>query len=69
MTFTIDITDEELRALAAKAQAQGLSAEQYARLVLEQDLKGGLASQIDQGFEPIAITGESLSSTVLRERR
>jgi plasmid stability protein len=39
MTLTIDLPDEEVKALAAKAQAQGVSAEQYARLVLEQDLK------------------------------
>jgi len=39
MTLTIELPDEEVKALAAKAQAQGVSAEQYARLVLEHDLK------------------------------
>ena len=39
MTLTIDLPDEEIKALAAKAQAQGLSAEQYARQVLEHDLE------------------------------
>jgi plasmid stability protein len=41
MTLTIDLPDEEVAALAAKARAQGVSAEQYARLVLEHDLKTG----------------------------
>jgi plasmid stability protein len=41
MTLTIDLPDEEVQALAAKAKAQGVSAEQYARLVLEHDLKAG----------------------------
>jgi hypothetical protein len=41
MTLTIDLTDKEIEALATKARAQGVSAEQYARLVLEHDLKSG----------------------------
>ena len=36
--LTIELPDEQNAALAAKAQAKGLSAEQYARLVLEHDL-------------------------------
>jgi hypothetical protein len=39
MTLTIDLRDEDVTALAAKATAQGVSAEEYARLVLEHDLK------------------------------
>ena len=39
MTLNIDLPDEEVSALAAKAKAQGVSAEQYARIVLEHDLK------------------------------
>jgi plasmid stability protein len=39
MTLTIDLPDEEIRALAAKAKAKGISAEQYARQVLAQDLE------------------------------
>jgi predicted alpha/beta-fold hydrolase len=78
MTLTIDLSDEELNALAAKAQVQGISAEHYAKLVLEHGLKGSPMSPVisqtglpkrDQGFEPIAIRGESLSAKVLRERR
>ena len=38
MTLTIDLPDEEIKALAAKARAQGVSAEEYARLVLAHDL-------------------------------
>ena len=38
MTLTIDLPDEEIQALTAKARAQGVSAEQYARQVLEHDL-------------------------------
>ena len=41
MALTIDLTDEDVAALAAKARTQGMSAEQYARLVLEHDLKSG----------------------------
>ncbi len=36
--MTIELPDEQKAALAAKAQAKGLSAEQYARQVLEHDL-------------------------------
>jgi hypothetical protein len=36
--LTIDLPDEEIKALAAKARAQGVSAEEYARLVLAHDL-------------------------------
>ena len=38
MTLTINLLDEQTAALAAKARAQGLSAEEYARQVLEHDL-------------------------------
>ena len=36
--LTIELPDEQKAVLAAKAQAKGLSAEQYARQVLEHDL-------------------------------
>ena len=36
--LTIDLPDEQKAALSAKAQARGLSAEQYARKVLEYDI-------------------------------
>jgi plasmid stability protein len=38
MTLTIDLPDEKTAALAAKARARGLSAEEYARQLVEQDL-------------------------------
>ncbi len=41
MRLTIDLPDEQTTALAAKARAQGLSAEQYARQVLERDRESG----------------------------
>ncbi|MBV9265054.1 MAG: hypothetical protein JO061_02680 [Acidobacteriaceae bacterium] len=41
MTVSIQLSDEKTAVLAAKARAQGLSAEQYARQVLERDLEAG----------------------------
>ena len=41
-SLTIELPEEHKAALAAKARAIGLSAEQYARQVLEQDLAGVL---------------------------
>lgn len=41
MTLTIDIPDEQQAALAAKARARGVSAEEYARQVLAHDLESG----------------------------
>ena len=38
MTLTIDLPDEQTLVLQARAKAQGVSTEQYARQVLEQDL-------------------------------
>ena len=38
MTLTIDLPDENTAALVAKARARGLSAEEYARQIVEQDL-------------------------------
>ena len=38
MTLTINLPDAQTVALAAKARARGLSAEEYARWVLEHDL-------------------------------
>ena len=41
MTLTIDLPEEKTAALTARAKAQGLSAEQYARKVLEHELEVG----------------------------
>jgi hypothetical protein len=38
MVLKIELPDEDQAALAAKARAQGLSAEQYARQVLQHDI-------------------------------
>ena len=38
MNLTIKLPDEDVQALKAKATARGVSAEQYALQVLEQDL-------------------------------
>jgi hypothetical protein len=38
ISLTIELPDEQKAALAAKARAQGLSIERYAREVLEHDL-------------------------------
>ena len=37
-SLTIELPDDQKAALAAKAEARGLSTEQYARTVLEHDL-------------------------------
>ena len=39
MTLTIELPDEQQAALNAKARAQGVSTEEYARQVLAQDLE------------------------------
>jgi plasmid stability protein len=41
MTLTIHLPDEQQAALASKARAQGVSAEEYARQVLARDLETG----------------------------
>ena len=38
MALTIELPDEQQAALAAKARSHGLSAEEYARQVLQRDL-------------------------------
>ena len=54
MTLTIELPEEEVTVLAAKAQAQGVSAEQYARLVLERDLRTDAVRQpISQAIREI----------------
>ena len=42
MTLTIHLPDEQQVALAAKARAHGISAEEYALQVLAQDLEAGV---------------------------
>jgi hypothetical protein len=45
MRLTIELPDEQTAALATKARSQGLSPEQYARQVLEQDLESCVSRQ------------------------
>jgi plasmid stability protein len=39
MQLTIELPDDEAAALRDRAQRQGVTAEEYARVVIEQDLK------------------------------
>ena len=54
MTLTIDLPDEQTLVLKAKAKAQGVSTEQYARQVLEQDL---VPDWLRQSWESAGQTG------------
>jgi plasmid stability protein len=54
MTLRIELPDEKTAALAAKARTHGLSAEQYARQVLEHDLESELKAPGGQPLRTIA---------------
>jgi hypothetical protein len=70
MTLTIDLPDEQTVALAAKAGARGLSAEQYARQVLEHDLvPGGFRSHGEAQRNPAWISFPGMRSTRRSRRR
>ena len=45
MTLNIELPEDKTAALAAKARSRGLSAEQYARELLEHDLDSGSGTQ------------------------
>jgi hypothetical protein len=45
VTLTIELPADEVTALTAKARAQGVSAEEYARFVLENDIRAALPQQ------------------------
>lgn len=51
MTVIIQLGEKPAAALAAKAQAQGVAVEEYARQVLEQDLEAG--GNVDLACKPI----------------
>jgi plasmid stability protein len=57
MNLIIELPDDEVIALRAKAQRQGVSAEAYARHVLEQDLK-------KQNGAPAAPGGRRISQVI-----
>lgn len=54
MTLTIELPDERQTVLAAKARARGLSAEQYARQLLE--------NALDVSGAPVAVSLEDQGS-------
>jgi plasmid stability protein len=59
MTLKIDLPDEKTAALTAKARSLGLSAEQYARQILEHDL----ASEVDaSGVQPLRTAADIVLS-------
>jgi plasmid stability protein len=60
MTLIIDLPEEQTAALTAKARARGLSAEEYARQVIEQDLvpewlRQSWASSTEAGLDQLSI--------------
>ena len=60
MTLTIDLPDAEVAALQAKAEARGVSTEQYARQILEQDLapdwlRRSWASAREEGLDQLSM--------------
>ena len=72
MTLTIDLPDEQSAALAAKARARGLSTEQYARQVLENDiapewLQKSWESSRQEGLDQIS--GEEIDAEIAAARK
>jgi plasmid stability protein len=72
MTLTIDLPDEQSAALAAKARARGLSSEQYARQVLENDiapewLQKSWESSRQEGLDQLS--GEESDAEIAAERK
>jgi plasmid stability protein len=70
MTLTIDLPDEQTAALAAKARARGISAEEYARQVLTQVLQPTVFEEglgLFAGKEDAALLDEAVS--IAREER
>jgi plasmid stability protein len=62
MTLTIQLPEEQEAALKTKAAARGVSTEEYARLVLDQDLKSA-----DQGRRHISDIIRDIMSDVPAE--
>jgi hypothetical protein len=53
MTIILELPDSKEVALKAKAQAQGVSAEQYVRRILDRDLEQQTEPSADAGQQPI----------------
>jgi plasmid stability protein len=64
-SLTIELPDEHGAALAAKAHAKGLSAEEYARQVLEHDL--ALRANIDETVHLVVITEQGENRHLLED--
>ncbi|HEY1949348.1 MAG TPA: hypothetical protein VGG97_20240 [Bryobacteraceae bacterium] len=60
MTLTIDLSAAQTAALAARARARGISAEQYAREVLEQDLVPEWLQQSWESAKQAGLNGLSM---------
>ncbi len=75
MNLTITLPDAEVQALLAKAKAQGISAEEYARQVLERDLapdwlRKSWASAEDAGLGQLSMDEiEAEIAAARRDRR
>ena len=54
MNLTITLPDEEVPVLKARATARGISAEQYALQVLEQDLAAAKPQPTHRGFDNLS---------------
>ena len=61
MTLRIDLPEEKTAVLAAKARTKGLSAEQYAREVLEHDLESGVEAT---GGQPLRTAADIILSSM-----
>ena len=74
MNLTIDVPDEEVAALKAKATARGISTEQYALQVLEEDLapewlRRSWSSAKDAGLDQISMDGIDAGIAAARKAR
>lgn len=72
MTLTIDLPDEQTAALRAKAKAQGLSAEQYARQLLENDLVPDWLKKSWRSSEELGLnqlSGEEIDAEIAAARK
>jgi len=74
MNLTIKLPDEDVQALKAKATARGVSAEQYALQVLEQDLapewlRKSWASAKETGLDQLSMDEIDAEITAARRTR
>ena len=74
MNLTIKLPDEDVEALKAKATARGVSAEQYALQVLEQDLapewlRKSWASAKEAGLDQLSMDEIEAEITAARKAR